>query len=357
MDAVGGRLKPQIPLVEVSVVIGRREEHIMSCLRSLAVGWTGDPDRLTVTVIANCSSAEIIDRVHSEFPACKLIINEEGKGFAENHNMVLAQTSADYVLLLNDDVILKPYAIDLLVRHMDSCDNVAVVGPKLLNPDGTLQPSTYSDPTVLSAALALTGVRYLIPFNPFFVRLVSFFSRTPGATRFWAHNEECDVDTLKGACWLIRMDAVRDAGLMDEVTLAYGEETEWSRRLRECGWRVVFLPGAEAIHWGKESTRHLTSVTEELLKGFLNYFDKHGGTMSYLAFRYLIFLVWGSQWLFTPARRDHLQSLLRLLLAPDIAWQDKRRFFITRPPAAAKSRDIVKCCQISETWKNGKNAD
>ncbi|MGQ0432423.1 MAG: glycosyltransferase family 2 protein [Microthrixaceae bacterium] len=84
-----------------------------------------------------------------------------------------------------------------------------------------------------------------------------------------------DVDTFRGAFVVVRGQTVADVGLMDEVSLVGGEETEWHQRMAHSGWRVVFWPGASVLHKGSATVGGRGDLEVEYLKGALNYFDKH----------------------------------------------------------------------------------
>jgi GT2 family glycosyltransferase len=150
-----------------------------------------------------------------------------------------------------------------------------MLSPRLLNPDGTLQPSTYSFPSPIRAFLSVSGLRQLIPFAPLFTWLAQYLGKGDGKSRFWAHDRTIDVDTFRGACVLGRMKAIREVGPMVTVTRAGGEEVEWHLRLRRHGWRVVFYHEVGVVHYGSQTINTTVAIQNEYLKGFLYFFKQH----------------------------------------------------------------------------------
>ena len=240
---------------------------------------------VTVTVNAH---AGLGARVLSSYPGVRVIENESPRGFAANHNTVLAQSSARFVWLLNDDLVILPGAVETITEYLEKPANarVAVVSPKLLNPDGSLQPSTYGFPSMPQILLAHSGLRDSRVTDAALRVLAPVLRSRRGSSRFWAHDRIVEVDTFRGACVAMRMEAVREVGLMVEVALVGAEETEWHRRFHDAGWKVVFHPGAEVIHYGSQTVGGETSsLLPEYLKGALYFFRTGPNKGAYGLFR------------------------------------------------------------------------
>lgn len=272
--------------LDVSVVFGPNERHIEACLESLFREAAAASVAMAVTVVANGSGHDLADVLEKRFPGMEVVRNERTLGFAENHNRVLRRSTAEYVLVLNDDVVLLPGSLRACLAFFarPGNENVAVVAPRLLNPDGSLQPSTYSFPTLPRAFLSVTGLRQIVPFGRGLDLLARMIGRGQGKSRFWAHDRTVDIDTFRGAFVLVRGETVRQVGVMDEVSKVGVEETEWHRRMRDAGWRVVFHPEAEVIHHGSATIAGNYRLRNEYLKGFLNYFRKHRSGTAYRGF-------------------------------------------------------------------------
>lgn len=264
-------------IIDVSVVTGANEKLIFSCLRSLLEYGQSDDYSLNIIITCNNPGSKLPQKLKNQFPLVKIIENEEKKGFAKNHNQVIKESRADYLLIINDDIIFLKDSLQKMISFLERRENsqVGVLSPRLLNPDGSLQYSTYSFPTVPQALLALSGFREKIPFSNLTLKAAKFFGKDEGKSRFWAHDKICQVDTFRGACMLIRGKGAREVGLMDEVTLAGGEETEWHYRFWQKGWKIIFYPEAEIIHYGSQTVKTNSDFKNEYLKGYLNFFKKY----------------------------------------------------------------------------------
>jgi hypothetical protein len=276
--------------VTCSVVTGSDPGAITEFLRSLsksvAFARTRRPDLvLETTVVVNGKFEPTVPFDGSE---ALFIKNHTPLGFAANHNQVLRTTRAAYHLLANDDIVVDEDTISALLDYMENPanDKVGALTPRLLNPDGSLQPSTYSFPTVPAVVLAWLGIRNRLPAGV--ATLLSRAARRgEGRSRMWAHDRELDVETFRGAFVLMRMEAVRDVGLMTEVALVGGEESDWHKRLEDRGWRRVFNPSTSAIHIGRLTTGGRLDLEPEYVKGVTNFFAAHAGRWSFWLIRTL----------------------------------------------------------------------
>lgn len=284
--------------IEFSVVSGAREDLLLACLESLYSTMHGSRYSWVVTATCNSPGSNLAQRLKEQFPTIETIENQIARGFAANHNTVLNASTARYVWLLNDDLVILPGTIEQITDYMDTPANerIGAVSPRLLNPDGTLQPSTYSFPTMPQIMLAHSGLREN-RFTQQFLRLASPILRPrKGSSRFWAHDETIEVDTFRGACVAVRMSAVREVGLMSEVSQVGAEETEWHRRFHEHGWKVVFYADASVIHYGSQTVVESEgALYPEYLKGALNYFNLHRPAASVAIFSAALFSMYAAR--------------------------------------------------------------
>ncbi|MBI4500120.1 MAG: glycosyltransferase [Gemmatimonadetes bacterium] len=314
------------PVVRVSVVGtvvgGGNDGFVAQCIDSLQHTTRDAPLTLAITAIDNSPGYGLSRLLRDRFAHIDIIENETHRGFAANHNMALADPTADYFLVANDDVIFLPGALGRAVAFLEDPANarVGVVGFQLRNPDDTVQPSTYSFPTLTRALLELSGLRRWIPFAAWTNSLAKLLGRGDGRSRFWAHDRTLPVDTFRGAVMLVRGEAAREVGPMDEVSLIGGEETEWHQRFWGLGWSVVFLHEAEVIHFGSQTLEVAPRLRAEMLKGLLNYFRKHRPGYQYWSLRFLAIPALAvrvvAQWLtgdraLLAVTRDQLRILVR----------------------------------------------
>lgn len=308
---------------DASIVTGRDEQLTIDCVESLFA--TVDPTKivLRVFVTINSGSQELEARLKARWPQLQTMVNEKPRGFAENHNRVLRQSTARYCGVLNDDLVFLPGCLDSCVDYMEDDANrdVAMLSPKLLNEDRTLQRSTYSFPSVLQSWAAITGVRSAIP-DAIMRSLVRIVRRRKGSSRFWDHDQTCTVDTLRGACVIVRRSCLETVGLMDEVALVGGEETEWHKRVSDRGLKLVFYPDAEVIHLGGRSVSGSPVLRNEYLKGTLNYHMKHSGRLRFAALRLMCVGAFGFLWVIAAIRSDPYNRLrARLGVSTSVRWR------------------------------------
>ena len=167
------------------------------------------------------------------------LIETENRGLGAGWNIGLRATDSRYVLFLNADAWLVEGALDRLVDFAGTRPRAAVLGPRLLNQDGTLQRSVRGFPTLWRLVTEYFFLRKLAPGS---MALNAFYAGG------FDHDEVRDVEVVMGACMLVRREAVDEVGYCDEDYFLFSEETDWCYRFGKAGWEVVFFPGAECVH-------------------------------------------------------------------------------------------------------------
>jgi N-acetylglucosaminyl-diphospho-decaprenol L-rhamnosyltransferase len=246
-------------MVEVAVVVVTYDAlpWIERCLESVR----GVP----TVVVDNGSTDGTVALVLESFPDVR-VIESENLGLAAGWNTGIRETQSRYVLLLNADAWLVGSALRRLVEFAESRPNAAFVGPRLSNPDGTLQRSVRGFPTLWRLATEYLFLRKLAPGSSV---LNAFYAGG------FDHDEVREVESVMGACMLVRREAIVEAGFADERFFLFSEETDWQYRLRQAGWEVVFFPGAECVH--VRGASHAGRLYRENLRGHLRFFWKHRG--------------------------------------------------------------------------------
>ena len=230
---------------------------IERCLESLT--------RVPTVVVDNGSSDGTVDLIRARFPDVRLI-EAENRGLGASWNLGLHATESRYALLLNSDAWLVADADSRLVAFADANPRAAIVAPRLLNPDGTLQRSVRGFPTLWRLATEYFFLRKLAPRSGV---LNGFYGGG------FDHDDVRAAEFVMGACMLVRRDAIEEVGFLDEDYFLFSEETDWCFRFREAGWDVLFYPGAECVHVGGAS--HAGRLYRENLRGHLLFFWKHRG--------------------------------------------------------------------------------
>jgi N-acetylglucosaminyl-diphospho-decaprenol L-rhamnosyltransferase len=230
---------------------------IEQCLDSLA--------GVETVVVDNGSSDGTVAFVRERYPDVRLV-ESENRGLGAGWNLGLRETTSAYALLLNADAWLVAGGLDRLVAFADTRPRAAVVGPRLLNPDGTLQRSVRGYPTVWRLATEYLFLRKLAPGSS---ALNAFYGGG------FDHDQTREVEVVMGACMLLRRAAVEEVGYCDEDYFLFSEETDWCFRFRLAGWQVWFTPDAEFVH--VSGAAHGGEMFGENVRGHLRFLAKHQG--------------------------------------------------------------------------------
>ena len=227
--------------------------------------------RTEVFVVDNASHDGSGDLVRSRFPSVTLIENTVNVGFARANNQILEHTPADYVALVNPDAVLAPGAIAERVSHLRQDPTVGVASTRLVNPDGTLQPSCHA----YLGLMNLLGETFMLDHLFPNWKAISSLHMTD-----FAHDRPADVEWIQGAFLVVRGDVCRQVGGFDPDFFMYGEEMDWCYRIHKAGWRIVYLPDPPVVHEGGASSRPIAGpMFVENLKSRLRFLDKHRGPL------------------------------------------------------------------------------
>ena len=218
-----------------------------------------------VIVVDNASTDGTPGLVREKFPNAR-VIEQENKGFGAGNNAGMRVASGRYYLLLNPDAWLTEGALEKLVAFADEHPEAAVVGPRLLNPDGSLQRSVRGYPSPWRIA---TEYFFLRKLGPRTHALNAFFGEQ------FDHESVREAEYLFGACLLVRREAVDEVGGFDEDFFLMSEEVDWCYRFREAGWKVLFYPGAEVFHVVGASLN--PRQFHAIVRGHLQFLRKHRG--------------------------------------------------------------------------------
>ena len=243
--------------VAAAVVTYNALPWIEQCLESLSGTHT--------VVVDNGSTDGTVAFVLERFPDVELV-ESENRGLGAGWNEGIRRTAGRYVLLVNSDAWLVGDALPRLQAFADRRPEAAIVAPRLLNQDGSLQRSVRGFPTLWRLATEYFFLRKIAP-------------RSPVLNGFYAggfdHDEVREAEFVMGACMLVRRSATDQVGLLDEDYFLFSEETDWCYRFRKAGWQVLFFPGAQCVHVGGAS--HGGRLYRENLRGHLLFLSKHRG--------------------------------------------------------------------------------
>lgn len=263
--------------VDISVVIvgWNARPYLELCLDSLAKA----PPRRTmeVLVVDNASTDGSAEMIEAKFPWVKLIKSSENLGFAKGNNVAIKQCRGRYIALVNPDVIVFPGCLDALADFLDQNPKVGNVGPRVLNPDMSMQSTCRRFPTLWNNFCSATGLASKFKNSRFFTGEHMFY---------FLHDRTLAVDVIVGCFSMIRREAFDTVGLLDESLFMYGDDVDWCRRAWNAGWQVVFHPGGQAIHdRGKITAPYPVRFAVAQQRSVLYYWTKHHGFWGALGIR------------------------------------------------------------------------
>jgi GT2 family glycosyltransferase len=230
----------------VLIVNYNTRQLLLDCLHSVVETTIGIP--VEIWVVDNASTDGSVEAVQSSFPEVHVIANDTNLGFARANNQALTQTNGDILLLLNPDTQLRPGAFAALEQAFDSDGVIGVVGPQVLNPDGSIQPSCGSFASTWTEFLFQTFLFKVIP-SPFPLGTVVH------TLQRHQYKNKHEVDWVTGACLAIRKEMVKRIGMLDESFFMYGEDMEWCWRARQAGYKVCYQPAAQVVHYSRQASQ------------------------------------------------------------------------------------------------------
>lgn len=224
--------------LSIIIVSHNSGSFLKKCLNAIFHGQ----HRFSVNVILvdNRSSDGSVERIETEFPELTFIRNNRNLGFAKACNQGLQLACGGYVLFLNPDALIKSDALAKCLTFMDVNTDVGMLGCRLLNMDGTLQPSCSDFPFIHKLFLD-----HLLRNRIFPQTLKQKF-----LLKYWTHNQIREVDWILGAFMLSRLGLLKKLKGFDEDFFLYGEDMELCYRIKQNRWKIAFLPDAEVIHVG-----------------------------------------------------------------------------------------------------------
>jgi GT2 family glycosyltransferase len=278
--------------LSICIVNWNTDELLTTCVRS--VFETIQNVTVEVIVVDNASNDNSVQRCmaeHASDPRFNLLQLTDNLGFAGGNNRALQLATGRYILLLNPDTLVLPGALDSAVAFLDAYPECGVMGPRLLNRDGSAQPSVGNFPTLSGMFWEATRLRKLFPR----IRLFSRFKRID-----MDYNQMQVVDQPSGACLFVRRSVVESVGPLDERYFMYYEEVDWCYRIKSAGWTIYYYPSISIIHLGGRSSsqnldvRIVENALSKLRYFYKNHQDKSGvllGIRAILAFESLMRMI------------------------------------------------------------------
>ncbi|MFH1824880.1 MAG: glycosyltransferase family 9 protein [Candidatus Firestonebacteria bacterium] len=253
--------------IAVLIVNWNTKEYLKKCLVSIITNCK--QDNYDIFVIDNNSYDGSLEMIKSEFKKVNLIENKENVGYGKALNQGIKIVKSKYLLILNSDVELKKDIMSVFLNFMEVNKNIGVVGPKLLNSDGTIQVSyNIFFPGIFSfffnRILFLYFMKLKLRKNKVFLKL------------FYSSHKTRQVKWIGGSCMFIRKSAIEKTGYFDENFFMYGEETELCLRMKKAGYLVYYLPKVQIIHHEAQSSiKNFDKVFIEMYKSDIYFIQKY----------------------------------------------------------------------------------
>lgn len=261
------------PEIELSIIIISYNTKTLlgECLETL---FQPQKVNLEIIVVDNASSDGSVNLVEEKFKKVKIIKNKANLGFAKATNMGIKIAKGKYVLLLNSDTRTNSLALKMLVDFANKNPEIGIVGARLLNRDGSIQPSVFRLPTIKGAV------------KEFWLKKQGSFGKY-----FPEGDIPVEVEAVVGAAMLIPKKVIDKIGLLNERYFMYFEDLDYCRRVRRAGFKVYYLPKAEVIHYHGASGKELSHKTNQWLVTSSKIYH---GTLKYWL---LTFIIWmGQKW-------------------------------------------------------------
>ncbi len=255
------------------IVNWNTRELVLNCVRSIIKNTPGY--QCEIFVVDNGSADGSVNALRREFgDRIHLIENPENFGFARANNQALKRVRGRFVALVNSDALLHPGTMSTLIGFLEAHAQAAMAGPRMLDRDGREQNSFDNFPSLLTELGNKSLLRLLRPGR--------FAGKSSGS------GQPLEVDSLLGACILVRAAAVHRVGLLDESYFFFYEETDWCLRMRRHGWKIYHVSAATITHLqGQSKKRCPVMAWVEYYRSMYLYFRKNHSPAAYAALRIL----------------------------------------------------------------------
>ncbi|MBP7863499.1 glycosyltransferase family 2 protein [bacterium] len=280
-----------IPTVSIVIVNWKTPDLLVACIESIKKNDAGHAD-FEFLIVDNNSQDGSVELLSKNFPDIFLLANDENLGFSIACNQVIPKAKGKYVLLLNPDTLVEDNAISRMAAFLDARKECGAVGPKVLNPDGTLQLACRrSFPSLESAFYRVTYLSHLFPNNKTFAK----YNLTHADP-----DKELEVDALSGSCMMVRKEIIDRIGLLDEDIFMFGEDIDWCWRVKEDGYSVIYFPQSVVYHiHGASSRLRPIGATINLHKGMEVFYRKHYAKQYWAPINLLVYAaIWARAALF-----------------------------------------------------------
>ncbi len=266
----------EISVIDLSIIIvsWNVKDLLLVCLESIVASPVvindaeGDKPTVEIIVVDSASGDDTVSLVRDKYPQVKLLTQTENVGFTRGNNIGFEVAQGRYLLMLNPDTEIIGDALTQMINYLDTHDDVGLIGPHTLNTDKSTQSSRRHFP---SKVLAFFESTWLQPFAPKSMMAHYYLSDKPD-------DAILEVDWMQGSALMTRREIYESVGGLDTNFVMYSEEMDWCKRIKDVGWKVIYLGTAQIIHHGGKSSEQIGAQKHIWFQeSKLRYFKKHHG--------------------------------------------------------------------------------
>jgi N-acetylglucosaminyl-diphospho-decaprenol L-rhamnosyltransferase len=301
-----------MPDLSIVIVSWNVRALLHTCLTSIQSGMHAF--EVETIVVDAASSDGTPEMVRGEFPWVQLIEPGGNVGFSKGNNLGMEASPGKAVLLLNPDTEVIGDALPQMAAYLGAHPEVGVLGPQLLNADGTIQSSRRRFPTAWTAFFEAT---WLEPIAPKAILTAFKILDCPD-------DQTYPVDWVTGAAMLVRREVIDQVGGMDTGYFMYSEELDWQRRIKEAGWQIVYFPAAKIVHHGGKSSEQVIAQRDiNFHTSKIRYYRRYHGPLLAASLRAFLLIGYvgrlmleGAKWLVghkRTMRRERVQAYWQVI--------------------------------------------
>jgi N-acetylglucosaminyl-diphospho-decaprenol L-rhamnosyltransferase len=271
--------------LSICVLTNRQPELLARCVAACLAEIERGQVEGEIIVVDNGSCDHYPEKLVRAQPQVKVIRSEQNVGFSAGNNMAIRQSRGKTILILNDDAILQPYSLKLMLQKLESRPRLAAVGPKLVNPDGSPQRG-FTNKRAITLRSILSRILSVQQISD------KWWLTRRLLTQLKDDSKSADADELAAACLLLRRQALDDVGLFDENFYYWSEDIDLCWRMRKAGWKLSYVAEAQVTHYGSASLNRLEIFERRtMFYGSLVYFmKKHWHPVRYRISRTILVL-------------------------------------------------------------------
>jgi len=262
-------------MIDISIIIvsWNAKDFLDECLHSI---YSNAPScHFETIVVDNASTDGAPDLVKQKYPQVYLIQNAENLGFAKANNIGIEKSKGKYICLINSDAFVLEDCLDLMLNYINQHPKIGVLGPQVLNPDRSIQLTCRAFPTPWRNFCRALNIDRLFPKSKLFGGYLMMG---------WSFDTVREIDCQSGCFMMVRRSAIEQVGLLDDSFFFYSEDKDWCKRFWNADWKVVYYPQAKAVHYAGISTKDPVTLYIQQTRANLQYYSKHHGRITKLAF-------------------------------------------------------------------------